>query len=241
MVEPTSKRDSIRVLDDIGAKPPHYNTLLNAVGRAHSRKYRDQIAEKCYTYAEPTDGVTLCLFDVTTLYFEAEKEDDFRKVGYPKERRVDPQIVVGLLVDRHGFPLEIGCYEGNKAETHTIIPIVKQFRDRHRIANMVIAADAGELSAKNLKDLDDAGLRFIVGSRLTRAPGDRPRTSIGKEQPPTTDVSSIRSLHAEQNASIPNGSARELNPCGRMNRIRTHGGPCGSSDGNEPSGTGRHC
>jgi hypothetical protein len=172
LVEPTSKRDSIRVLDEIGAKPPHYNTLLNAVGRAHRRKYRDQIAEKCYTYAESTGGVTLCLFDVTTLYFEAEKEDDFRRVGYSKERRVDPQIVVGLLVDRYGFPLEIGCYEGNKAETHTIVPIVKQFQDRHGIADMVIAADAGMLSAKNLKDLDDAGLRFIVGSRLTRAPGD---------------------------------------------------------------------
>lgn len=116
--------------------------------------------------------MTLCLYDVTTLYFEAEKEDDLRKVGYSKERRVDPQIVVGLLVDRHGFPLEIGCYEGNRAETHTIIPIVKQFQDRHGIADMVIAADAGMLSAKNLKDLDDAGLRFIVGSRLTRAPGD---------------------------------------------------------------------
>nr|BFF07219.1 hypothetical protein GCM10023233_21880 [Brevibacterium otitidis] len=142
------------------------------MGRAHRRRYRDQIAKRCYAYAESTGGVTLCLYDVTTLYFEAEKEDDLRKVGYSKERRVDPQIVVGLLVDRHGFPLEIGCYEGNRAETHTIIPIVKQFQDRHGIADMVIAADAGMLSAKNLKDLDDAGLRFIVGSRLTRAPGD---------------------------------------------------------------------
>jgi len=34
------------------------------------------------------------------LYFEAESEDDLRKVGCSKERRVDPQIVVGLLVDR---------------------------------------------------------------------------------------------------------------------------------------------
>jgi hypothetical protein len=47
---------------------------------------------------------------VTTLYFEAENEDDLRKVGYSKERRIDPQIVVGLLVDRTGFPLEIGCF-----------------------------------------------------------------------------------------------------------------------------------
>jgi hypothetical protein len=45
------------------------------------------------------------LYDVTTLYFEAEKEDDFRKVGFSKERRVDPQVVVGLLVDRRGFPV----------------------------------------------------------------------------------------------------------------------------------------
>ena len=53
------------------------------------------------------------------MYFEAEKEGDLRKVGYSKERRVDPQVVVGLLVDRHGFPLEIGCFEGNKAECDT--------------------------------------------------------------------------------------------------------------------------
>ena len=112
------------------------------------------------------------LYDVTTLYFEAEKEDELRKVGYSKERRVDPQIVVGLLVDRHGFPLEIGCFEGNKAETLTIIPIVKQFAQRHGIADMVVVADAGMLSSANLRELDEAGLRFIVGSRVTKAPKD---------------------------------------------------------------------
>jgi len=41
---------------------------------------------------------------VTTLYFEAEREDDLRQAGYSKERRVDPQSIVGLLGDRHGFP-----------------------------------------------------------------------------------------------------------------------------------------
>ena len=108
------------------------------------------------------------------MYFEAEKEDELRKVGYSKERRVDPQIVVGLLVDRIGFPLEIGCFEGNKAETHTIVPMIRQFQERHDIAGveMVVAADAGMLSASNLKSLDEAGCKFIVGSRVTKAPGD---------------------------------------------------------------------
>jgi hypothetical protein len=75
-------------------------------------------------------------------------------------------------VDRAGVPLEIGCHEGNKAETTTIIPIVKQFQDRHALVDMVVVADAGMLSGSNLKNLDEAGLRFIVGSRVTKAPAD---------------------------------------------------------------------
>jgi transposase len=117
------------------------------------------------------------LYDVTTLYFEADNEDGLRKVGYSKERRVDPQIVVGLLVDRQGFPLEIGCFEGNKAEKHILLPIVEAFKTRHQIEHMVVVADAGMLSAANLAALDAAGYRFIVGSRLTKAP-DRPGVAL---------------------------------------------------------------
>ena len=99
---------------------------------------------------------------MTTLYFEAEREDDLRKVGYSKERRVDPQIIVGLLVDRAGFPLQVGCWEGNKAETTTIIPIVEAFQAAHGIEDLIIVAGRGMLSAANLTALDDARLRFIA-------------------------------------------------------------------------------
>src|SRR5699024_3566465 len=156
----------------LGADVVHRNTFLSCLTRAKELDYRAQIAAKCFDHSVATTGISLLLYDVTTLYFEAEKEDDLRQVGYSKERRVDPQIVVGLLVDRTGFPLEIGCFEGSKAETHTIIPVIKAFQDRHQVADMVVAADAGMLSAKNLKELDDAGLRFIVGSRQTKAPHD---------------------------------------------------------------------
>ena len=63
-------------------------------------------------------------------------------------------------MDRSGFPLEIACFEGNKAETHTIIPVVQGFQNRHQVADMVVVADAGMLSAANLRELDEAGLRF---------------------------------------------------------------------------------
>ena len=185
IVEPTSLLDTGRVLRDLGRVPASYATMKRTLARAHpptrtaakdsargTASYRDQIASACFTHAAARGDISLILYDVTTLYFEAEKEDDLRKVGYSKERRVDPQIVVGLLVDRRGFPLEIGCFEGNKAETLTLIPIVKQFQDRHGLADIVIVADAGMLSASNLRDLDEADLRFIVGSRVTKAPVD---------------------------------------------------------------------
>ena len=172
VVEPTSKADSVRVLTELGVTPVHRNTFTATLKRCGQRRYRDQIAAACFTHACTAGDVSLVLYDVTTLYFEAEQEDGLRKVGYSKERRVDPQVIVGLLVDRQGFPLEIGCWEDNKAETTTIIPIIRQFQERHALSDMVVVADAGMLSASNLKDLDEAGLRFIVGSRVTKAPTD---------------------------------------------------------------------
>jgi hypothetical protein len=170
VVEPTSLLDAGRVLQDLGRTPASYATMKRTLARAAAGDYRDQVATLCFQHAVTSGDVSLCLYDVTTLYFEAEKEDDLRKVGYSKERRVDPQIVVGLLVDRRGFPLEIGCWEGNTAEQTTIIPIVQQFQARHGIEDMVVVADAGMLSAENLRQLDEANLRFIVGSRVTKAP-----------------------------------------------------------------------
>ena len=174
IVEPTSKADSERVLIDLGATTVSYRTLARHLDQVGPGGYRDGVAAKCFDYSRDCGGLGLLLYDVTTLYFEAESEDDLRKVGFSKERRVDPQIVVGLLVDRTGFPLEIGCFEGNTAETTTIVPIITGFLDRHGLTDtpMVVAADAGMLSQSNLTALDELELSFIVGSRATKAPGD---------------------------------------------------------------------
>lgn len=140
VVEPTSLLDAGSVLRDLGRAPASYATMKRTLGRAAAGKYRDPVATWCSQHASTDGDVSLVLYDVTTLYFEAEKEDELRKVGYSNERRVDPQIIVGLLVDR-GFPLEIGCFEGNKAETANIVPIIKEFQSRHGLTDMVVVAD----------------------------------------------------------------------------------------------------
>ena len=114
--EPTSKAESARVVNEIRVASASLRTMFRALQRAQVRDYRAQAATACSTHAASHGDVSLVLHEVITLYFEAEKKDELHKVGYSKERRVQPPIVVGLLVDRNGFPLGIG-FEGNRAET----------------------------------------------------------------------------------------------------------------------------
>lgn len=104
IVEPTSILDTGRVLTDLGRVPSSEKTMRRTLTRATSGKYRGQIATACFGHAITAGDLSLCLYDVTTLYFEAGHEDALRKVGYSKERRADPQVVVGLWSTGTGFP-----------------------------------------------------------------------------------------------------------------------------------------
>ena len=172
VIEPTSKADAVRVLEEIGAPAPTVRTLFRALARCEQRDYRGKLAAACLAHTTRDGALSLILYDVTTLHFEAENEDSLRKVGMSKERRVDPQVQVGLLVDRSGFPLEVHCFEGNTAETSTLLPVLNGFRERHKATDLVVVADAGMLSARNLNAIEDAQLSFIVGSRISKAPYD---------------------------------------------------------------------
>ncbi|OIQ94678.1 transposase DDE domain protein [mine drainage metagenome] len=173
IVEPTSKAEVVRVLEEIGAPGIGLRTLFRSLARCQKRDYRGQLSTAAWAHSVAATGTAaLVLYDVTTLHFERPDEDELRKVGMSKEHRVDPQVQVGLLVDPGGFPLEVHLFEGNKAETTTLIPVLTAFKARHQITDMVVVADAGMLSAGNLNALEDAGFSFIVGSRITKAPYD---------------------------------------------------------------------
>lgn len=173
IIEPASKLATIGILTELGVRAPHRNTLSAALGRANARDYRGQLATAARAHCVRTTGrAAFVMYDVTTLHFENGDEDELRRVGMSKEHRVDPQVQVGLLVDPGGFPLELHMFEGNKAETTTLIPVLTAFQARHSVADLVVVADAGMLSAANLNAMEDAGFSFIVGSRITKAPYD---------------------------------------------------------------------
>ncbi|EUA16068.1 transposase DDE domain protein [Mycobacterium xenopi 4042] len=111
------------------------------------------------------------LFDVSTLYFETDGADGFREPGFSKERRLEPQITLGLLTDVSGFPLTVEAFEGNKAETATMLPVINAFKTAHQLTDVTVVADAGMISEANQVALQAAGLSFILGTRLPHLPG----------------------------------------------------------------------
>ena len=169
IVEPTSKLDSLRVLSDLGVEGISKDRLYRCLTRVIKNDYRARVADLCFKQASK-NGISLVLYDVTTLYFESQREDDFRKSGMSKERRLEPQIIVGLLVDQSGFPLAVSSFEGNKAETKTILPVINEFKREHNLTDITVVADAAMLSVENLQALTQAGYHYIVGSRLNRIP-----------------------------------------------------------------------
>lgn len=169
IIEPTSKLDTIRVLDELGLYPPSNSSIHRCLDRAQREEYRNALSACCVAVSG-LEMMTLVLYDVTTLYFQIEREDDYRKQGLSKERRLEPQIVVGLLVDRGGFPLAVHSFEGNKAETLTLRPVLDAFVKKNPQVKICVVADAGMLSASNLTALEGAGYSYVVGSRVAKTP-----------------------------------------------------------------------
>lgn len=127
------------------------------------------LSDVCFTAAS-TDALSLLLYDVTTLYFEIQEEDGYRMGGMSKERRLEPQVTVGLLVGRDGFPLEVQSFEGNRAEVKTIMDVLGAFKQRHGLDEITVTADAAMLSSKNIQALEDMDYHYIIGSRISKTP-----------------------------------------------------------------------
>ena len=110
------------------------------------------------------------MYDVTTLYFKSDEGDGFRESGFSKERRLEPQITIGLLTGQDGFPLMVSAFEGNKAETKTMLPVIEKFMAAHHLPGVTVVADAGMISEANQKAVEAAGLSFSLGMKSPDVP-----------------------------------------------------------------------
>ena len=169
IIEPVSKLDSLRVLEEAGVAATSYRTLKRRLPVYAKDSWRQQISAACAAHAR-LGPASLVLYDVSTLYFETDAGDGFRESGFSKERRLEPQITIGLLTDQAGFPLMVSAFEGNKAETKTMLPVIREFMAAHQLPDVTVVADAGMVSEANQKQIEAAGLSFILGQRIPEVP-----------------------------------------------------------------------
>jgi len=128
--------------------------LVQLISYEHTKKILD-------------DEISIVFYDVTTIYFEIDQEDELRKTGFSKEgKHQNPQIVLGLLVSKNGYPLAYDIFEGNKFEGHTMLPVLEAFKEKYRLDQLVIIADSGLLSNVNIDELQSKNYEFILGARI---------------------------------------------------------------------------
>ena len=172
IMEPASKLRSIELLDDyFGIKHRRQSYYKSAPQWLDLKSKIETIvtdfAQRNYSFA-----FDLLFYDVTTLYFETFEEDELRKKGFSKDNKSQqPQILVALMVTKEGFPIAYEVFSGNTFEGHTIIPVVKEFVNKHNVTSFTVVADAAMISSANVEELLLNGINYIVGARLGNLSG----------------------------------------------------------------------
>jgi len=176
---PASK---LRTVDYL-SKYQHLDIEVQVVYRYLDKLYHHQrslVQQISYEHTLKVLGgrISVVFYDVTTVYFEAESEDGLRKAGFSKDgRHQHPQIVLGLLVSRGGYPLAYDIFEGNQFEGHTMLPVINAFKERYSPDGLIVVADAGLLSNQNIELLQEQGYEYILGARI-KAEGNAVKKEI---------------------------------------------------------------
>lgn len=135
--------------------------------------YKGQAEQIAFDYSKRTLGrIAVVFYDMTTLYFETETEDDLRKIGFSKDGKFQhPQIMLGLLVGPEGYPVGYDIFEGNTFEGVTLLPALERAREKFGLSKPMVVADSALLSKENIQLLTEKGYEFILGARIKNETG----------------------------------------------------------------------
>lgn len=111
---------------------------------------------------------TVYLYDLTSTYFEGQAETNPQaKRGYSRDKRPDcKQVLVGLVLDRDGFPKAHETFEGNRQDRTTVeemLEILERRTGKHPGSTVVV--DRGMAYEENLEQIRAHGLHYLVAGR----------------------------------------------------------------------------
>lgn len=111
---------------------------------------------------------TVYLYDLTSTYFEGQcRRNDKAKLGHSRDKRPDcKQVVVGLVVNRDGFPITHEVFAGNTRD-HTTLPTMLDRLAEHAglKEGATVVVDRGMAYDENIAELKKRKLHYVVASR----------------------------------------------------------------------------
>jgi len=174
--EPCSKRSNYaNQLDYLGLDPVYLQHLYRALDKlaADNKLIQQQIFQTGRDLFNQTLDVVF--YDVTTLYFESEKElpENLRQKGFSKDGKPgQTQILFCMLIDAEKHPVGYQIFHGNTFEGHTLPEAISQLKKDFNINKIIIVADRGMIGNENIEAITENGYEFIVGERLKNLPAD---------------------------------------------------------------------
>ena len=132
-------------------------------------KYKHQVEDISFAHTSKllNGRIGVVFYDMTTIYFESSQPDELRMTGFSKDgKHQHPQIFLGLLVGKNGYPIGYDIFEGGIYEGHTLIPVLEKFEKRFDFEKPIVVADAGLLSNDNITALQANGYGYILGARI---------------------------------------------------------------------------
>jgi hypothetical protein len=120
--------------------------------------------------------LSYAFYDVTNYFFEIDfpdGEDDLRKKGVSKEHRVDPIVAMGLFMDTNGLPVNMSIFPGNTSDSLTLQPTMKDVKESYGLGRIIVVADKGLNSSKNIDAIVNNGDGFVFSQILKGKKGQR--------------------------------------------------------------------
>lgn len=146
----------------------HENALYRNLDRLHPN--REQIERELAEQEKTLFNLdeTLYLYDLTSTYFEGlALRNPQAKRGYSRDKRPDcKQVVVGLVLDRDGFPKAHEVFDGNVQDRATVDEMLTLLERRSgKRPGSTVVVDRGMAYAENLKQIRARGHHYIVAGR----------------------------------------------------------------------------
>lgn len=178
ILDPDSKRATIQKQSAFYGWDPEIE--LPSVYRAmnHMAAFSTQLQQSLDERIKSLIGRDLkyAFYDVTNYFFEIDFPDEdgnLRKRGVSKEHRVDPIVQMGLFIDQNGLPVSMSLFPGNTSDTLTLQPIMVDMKKAYQLKRLIVVADKGLNSSKNIDYICRNGDGYVVSQILRGSKGKR--------------------------------------------------------------------